>query len=45
MKFSEEKKQAISQYILEKIAEGNPGITKPYRNPWIKRLKNFSKEN
>ena len=28
MKFSEEKKQAISQYIQEKIAEGNPGITK-----------------
>ena len=28
MKFSEEKKQAISRYILEKIAEGNPSITK-----------------
>ncbi len=38
MKFSEEKKQAISQYILEKIAEGNPGITKTVsESPGINR--------
>ena len=28
MKFTEEKKKAISRYILEKIAEGNPSVTR-----------------